>query len=94
METEGNGGEFLYDAFISYRHIKPDKTIARYLHRMLESYRLPRSLKKEGAYQWKRKVFRDREELPTMSNLSKGIEEALRKSRSLIVICSPNTPES
>ena len=34
--------------------------------------------------------FRDRDELPTAASLSDNIEQALRQSRYLIVICSPH----
>jgi WD40 repeat protein len=39
-------------------------------------------------------IFRDREELSASSDLSKDITEALRHSRYLIVICSPNAVAS
>ncbi|MEN6389618.1 MAG: TIR domain-containing protein, partial [Syntrophomonas sp.] len=85
---------FLYDAFISYRHSIPDSLIAQKLHRALETYKTPSALVKKGAPRKLRKVFRDREELPTSGNLSGDIREALENSEFLIVICSPRTPES
>lgn len=39
-------------------------------------------------------VFRDEEELPVSSNLTDSIQTALDHSKYLIVICTPNTPES
>lgn len=39
-------------------------------------------------------VFRDEEELPVSSNLTDSIQTALDHSKFLIVICTPNTPES
>lgn len=39
-------------------------------------------------------VFRDREELPTSADLGGMIVDALRRSRYLIVICSPHAAES
>lgn len=40
------------------------------------------------------RVFRDREELPLVTNLADPITEALQNSEYLIVICSPRLPES
>jgi len=85
---------YKYDAFISYRHAEPDKTIAEKLHRMLETYRVPKAVVKMGSQKKVGRVFRDREELPTSSNLAQSIQEALEISEHLIVICSPRTPES
>jgi len=83
-----------YDAFISYRHTEPDKTIAEKLHRMLETYRVPKAVVKMGSQKKVGRVFRDREELPTSSNLAESIQEALENSEHLVVICSPRTPDS
>ncbi len=40
------------------------------------------------------RVFRDREELPLVTNLADPITEALQNSEYLVVICSPRLPES
>ncbi|MBD5524611.1 MAG: TIR domain-containing protein [Lachnospiraceae bacterium] len=40
------------------------------------------------------RVFRDKEELPLVTNLADPITEALQNSEYLIVICSPRLPES
>ena len=40
------------------------------------------------------RVFRDKEELPLVTNLADSITEALENSEYLIVICSPRLPES
>ncbi len=85
---------FKYDAFISYRHCEPDKSVADRLHRMLEGFRIPKSIAKTCGRKQIKRVFRDREELPTSSNLAGNITEALKDSEFLIVICSPRTPES
>jgi len=85
---------YKYDAFISYRHTEPDKTIAEKLHRMLETYRVPKAVVKMGSQKKVGRVFRDREELPTSSNLAQSIQDALENSEHLIVICSPRTPAS
>lgn len=84
--------EYKYDAFISYRHISPDKEIADKLQRMLESYKIPSRFRTEGNAKWH--IFRDETELPTSGNLSGGIQEALENSNYLIVICSPSTKSS
>lgn len=85
-----------YDAFISYRHTELDKFVAENMHRKLEAFRLPSSIKKRKTIQKDRikRVFRDRDELPLASNLADPITEALRNSDYLIVICTPRLPES
>lgn len=103
-------GKWQYDAFISYRHMQPDSFVAQTLHRYLESFRLPRNVARRkgkeiakgnagenGTGQVRtriRRVFRDREELPLVSNLADPITEALSQSEYLIVICSPRLNES
>ena len=86
--------QFEYDAFISYRHTTPDWQIAEELQRQLEGYRAPLELGERGFPTRVRRVFRDQEELPSASNLSDNILQALRRSRYLIVVCSPRTPGS
>ena len=88
-------GGYRYEAFISYRHVEPDRKWAKWLHRKLETYRVPRRLVKErGVAPRIRRIFRDEEELPASADLNKEIEVALKESRFLIVVCSPRTPES
>ncbi len=87
------GIEYKYDAFISYRHVSPDKEIAEKLQKKLENYKPPkalRNLKKRGGW----RIFRDETELPTSSNLSNDIKTALEESQFLIVICSKTTKDS
>lgn len=87
--------EFHYDAFISYRHLDPDRQWAKWLHSTLETYRVPQKLRKQRRLPARlKKVFRDEEELPASPDLNKEIEKALKLSQFLIVICSPRTPES
>ncbi len=86
--------EFRYDAFISYRHVQPDRKWANWLHRSLETFRTPKALVAEGAPARLEKVFRDELELSASSDLAEEIDEALEQSRYLIVVCSPRTPES
>lgn len=82
-----------YWAFISYS--QRDKKWSDWLRRSIENYRVPRRLvgrdSRDGIVPRRLfPVFRDREELPTSANLGSNIEEALRASRYLIVVCSPN----
>ena len=85
-----------YNAFISYRHSKLDSSVAISLHRKLERFKLPTNLRKDYPKdKWKiERVFRDEDELPLADNLSDPIEEALKNSDFLIVICTPRLPES
>lgn len=90
---ETGGAEFKYWAFISYSHL--DRKWGDWLHRALENYRPPRGLigkpGRDGVVRRKNPpIFRDREELPSSANLSDNINDALRASRYLIVICSPH----
>jgi tetratricopeptide (TPR) repeat protein len=93
--TEQATPTYRYDAFISYRHVDPDRQWAKWLHQAIETYRAPKQiLNQPGVTPLARRVFRDEEELPVSSNLSREIDQALEQSRFLIVICSPKTPES
>lgn len=77
-----------YKAFISYRHLEPDRTAAIEVHRMLEKYVIPRRLRRDGEKRLGR-IFRDEDELPLSGNLSESIQTALEESEYLIVACSP-----
>ncbi|MDR1205328.1 MAG: TIR domain-containing protein, partial [Peptococcaceae bacterium] len=83
-----------YDAFISYRHGELDGLVAEKLHKMLETYRVPRAIAKKTGKTKLSRIFRDRDELPTSSNLSDSINEALENSGFLLLICSRRTCES
>ena len=85
--------ERTYKAFISYRHLPLDIKIAKKLHRRIENFVIPKKLRKDGQKK-PGLVFRDQDELPTSSDLSAGIQDALNHSEFLIVICSPSTPSS
>lgn len=89
--------EFKYRAFISYSH--SDERWAAWLHRSLETYRVPRRL--VGTVtpfglvpERLAPVFRDREELPTATNLGATLTRALEQSACQIVICSPRAAKS
>lgn len=83
-----------YDAFISYRHTALDMETAKKLHKALETYHIPKSVQKKTGKKKISRVFRDQEELPIGSDLNDNISNALREAEWLIVICSPDTPES
>ncbi|HEY6986352.1 MAG TPA: toll/interleukin-1 receptor domain-containing protein, partial [Rhodanobacteraceae bacterium] len=83
---------FGYRAFISYSH--QDETWARWLHRAIETYRVPSRLvgQTTAAGSIPRRlapIFRDRDELPSATDLGRKVNEALAASANLIVICSP-----
>jgi tetratricopeptide (TPR) repeat protein len=88
---------FGYRAFLSYSH--QDKSWADWLHRALETYRVPKRLvgKETPAGAIPRRltpIFRDRDELPSASDLGGKVSEALAQSANLIVICSPRSARS
>ncbi|MDI9471944.1 MAG: toll/interleukin-1 receptor domain-containing protein [Bacillota bacterium] len=86
--------ELKYDAFISYRHKDLDITVAKAIHKQIETYRIPGSIKKKTGRQKMGKVFRDQDELPLMADLGEGIIRALDASDWLIVVCTPDLPQS
>jgi hypothetical protein len=89
--------QFKYKAYICYSHA--DSRWASWLHRALESYRLPRKLVGTSAGAGKvpariRPVFRDRDELSSTSDLGETVKQALSDSENLIVVCSPDAAAS
>lgn len=79
-------------AFISYSHA--DRNQARWLHRALERFRVPRAMvgRRASAFlvpQSLTPIFRDQSELAASASLTAEIEEALETSRYLVVLCSP-----
>ena len=80
---------YLYDAFISYRHLQLDKAVAKRLHTLIETYHIPKSVQKLSGKKKMGKVFRDEEELPLATSLSDNIRTALDASQWLIVVCTP-----
>ncbi len=81
-----------YKAFISYSH--RDKAIAGWLHRALETYRLPKHLLDSGKAERLHPIFKDREELPAADSLGDAIALAIESSDALIVLCSPAAAKS
>ncbi len=86
--------DFRYRAFISYSHA--DEAWAKWLHRALESYRVPAKVVAAHSLPGNRliPVFRDREELASSGDLSATIQAALAASDNLIVICSKQAAQS
>jgi len=84
-------------AAISYSH--SDEKDARWLHRRLETYRIPRGVAAEvgvrGLFGRRiGKVFRDRAEFAAGGELIEEIRAALRRSEHLIVLCWPKAAAS
>ncbi|MCC7137809.1 MAG: TIR domain-containing protein [Planctomycetes bacterium] len=94
MEIEDGDAPSRFAAFISYRHVEPDRRWARWLHNALETYTVPERLRREGLPARVGKVFRDEEEVWASDSLSAQITQALDESRFLVVVCSPRAPAS
>jgi len=84
----------MYQAFISYRHKRLDIAAAKAIHTRLENYRIPSHIKKKSGLKKVGRCFRDRDELPTNSDLAQSIVDSLKSSNWLIAICTPDLPES
>ena len=89
--------EYKYKAFITYSH--KDENWAAKLHKSLETYSIPKRLVgQETEYgpipKRLNPIFRDREELPSATDLGRTINAALEQSACLIVICSPDAARS
>ena len=86
-----------YRAFISYSH--DDQSMASWLHRALETYRVPTRLVGQATPRGEvtrrlTPIFRDRDDLPASGDLSASVRDALASSDTLIVICSPSAAAS
>jgi tetratricopeptide (TPR) repeat protein len=89
--------ESRYKAYISYSH--KDEVLAAWLHRALESYRIPRGLvgRQTSAGEIPGRispVFRDRDDLSSATDLEGTVKDALTESENLIVLCSPDAAAS
>ena len=85
--------QFDYDVFLSYRHKNLDSIITQKTFHFVESYRLPASVRRKG-YKDIHRAFRDTEELPVSRILTDTIDNALRSTHSLLLVCSTDTPSS
>ena len=86
-----------YRAFISYSH--RDAKWASWLHGSLEKYRPPKPLigrttERGEVPRRLTPIFKDRDELPSATDLGTLINAALVKSAGQIVICSPQAAKS
>ena len=86
--------EYHYKAFISYRHAEMDTKIAEEVQNRIERYIIPGSIRRELGIKSIGRVFRDKDELPSTSDLNDNIKDAIRNSEFLICICSPRYIES
>ena len=89
--------EFRYIAFLSYSH--RDRQIAEWLHRELETYRVPKRMigtaTPLGPVPARlHPIFKDREELSAAGSLNAAIKNALGSASALIVVCSPASAAS
>lgn len=90
------GSNYKYPGFISYSH--HDRKVAEWLHRALESYRVPKRLVGSpgqfGPVPTRLyPIFRDREEL-SAGALAEQLRLAIAQSRCYILICSPQAATS
>jgi len=93
----GRAAAGAYVAFLSYSH--SDEKLAGWLHRRLETYRIPGNVAPEvgvkGLFGRRLgKVFRDRAEFAAGGELIEEIRAALHRSEHLIVLCSPKAAAS
>lgn len=87
--------EFKYYAFISYNH--KDSREVKSLHRKIEGYRIPKAIRKGTIPELPKKikpVFLDSDEADSGKSLNEVMLNNIRDSKSLIVVCSPNSAES
>lgn len=86
-------GQYKYFAFISYN--SKDTEWGKRVQRKLEHYRMPATLCSERG--WKRTPIKPVFFAPTdiqPGGLTEELQERLKASRNLIVICSPNSAQS
>lgn len=84
-----------YKAFISYS--RADQKWAEWLHKKLETYVVPYSLRRNAPDRFPRRlspVFRDLDEMAAGPSLRGSLTEALDRSEWLIVLCSPSSAAS
>jgi len=86
--ADSQGASHSHDAFISYS--RRDKAFAVALEKALEHYKPPRNL---DVAQRHLRIFRDENDF-TAGDYERVLNENLRSSRRLIVICSPNARKS
>ena len=80
-----------YDAFICYRHGPIDTQVAKLLQHKLEHFRSIGDRKHRRPFH---RIFVDEGELSSCADFGAQIRAALKNSGWLIVLCSPETPQS
>ena len=90
METR----KYKHDFFISYKHGEWDSQVSGYLQKKLENYKIPKEIQKKCGKKKIERVFRDKEELSVTLDLTMEIEEQLKNTEYLIVMCSPESKTS
>jgi hypothetical protein len=89
IEAVGEHPLHTFDAFLSYS--RKDKDIAARLEDALESYRVPRGLRGVAS---NINVFRDEKDIIAADDYYQQIEQDLKDSAKLVVICSPDARKS
>ncbi|MFZ1110271.1 MAG: toll/interleukin-1 receptor domain-containing protein [Rhodomicrobium sp.] len=85
---------YKYAAFVSYRHKPEDRRWAMWLIETLETFETPPFLVQRGVPAKIGVLFRDDGEMAANHDIGKHIKTALWWSKYLIVVCSPDTPQS
>lgn len=83
-----------YFAFISYVRNQNDSHEAAWLQKALENYRIPDGASRDWRTKRLGSAFVDDSELAARPDLPAAIDEALKASANLIVVCSDSTPGS
>ena len=84
---------YKFDVFLSYS--RKDEEFGKRLEEALENYALPKDVQARSISKKRLNVFRDKKDLvPTRADYYEAIEEYLKQSRYLVVICSPNARAS
>ena len=83
-----------YEAFISYCHEEISIQAAEQIQKMIERYHIPKAVQKLSGKTKMGRVFRDREELASVSDMEVHLKEALAHSEYLILLLSPGAAQS
>ena len=78
-----------FNAFISYRHSPVDTAVAVEIQKKLERFHIPSQIQKKYGIKKFERIFRDTSELEITHDLAAQLDDAIRASDFLIVICSP-----
>lgn len=85
---------YKYAAFISYRHGGIDEKVGAQLQKEIERYKLPRKIARQVGRKTLGKVFRDKNDLRSASNLSAIIRQGIDDSEFLVVVCTRRYQDS